>query len=454
MPPRKPERKRTLIHTDMFITPTQFPPESSMICHNSTHHNVFTVAAVLVVTLCALIAGMVCAETGPIAALAKLTVEPGHSWTTPFGLERVGRPLEAVVEVAAGVKPNEEYVLACYRDGREIRRQAVLFLDSPKHFGRVTLDNGPSEVALLVKADAQAKLVEVARAQVKPMAFEADAVARPERIINPVDLGTILPPADWLLLADGQKGAIDVAAICRTADMPEVRVTAWFHSAPTVKTTATVAMVKDRRVQVSLPLPPAPATVDHDALQVGIGPTGGAELWHKKIETMVVHHPPRWPAFGAVETKLRYDAPISVRKADGKFTSMDYATAWDPKLQDVVVLLPNGSRFVFWRGSCLIPFWAGRHNTGACYEWAECQPPKDATDAVEPLMDKELRYSRVQSRRVDSRAGSRALELPVVRFQLQDLGRFGRRGLLLLSRRLRHARAHAAVRSEDKLRSR
>jgi hypothetical protein len=61
-----------------------------------------------------------------------------------------------------------------------------------------------------------------------------------------------------------------------------------------------------------------------------------------------------------------------------------------------VVALPNGSRFVFWRGSSYIPFWAGRHNTGFCYEWAECQPPKDAADAVEPLMDKELRYGRVK----------------------------------------------------------
>ena len=109
----------------------------------------------------------------------------------------------------------------------------------------------------------------------------------------------------------------------------------------------------------------------------------------------MVHDPPTWPEFGAVETKLRYDAPISVRQPDGTFTSMSYADAWDPKLQDVVVALPNGTRFVFWRGSSYIPFWAGLHNTGLCYEWAECEPPADAHDAVEPLMDKELRYGRV-----------------------------------------------------------
>src|SRR5262249_49133706 len=66
-------------------------------------------------------------------------------------------------------------------------------------------------------------------------------------------------------------------------------------------------------------------------------------------------------------------------------------------LHDVVVWLPNGSRFVFWRGSSYIPFWAGKNNTGACYEWAEIiSQPKGAVDCVEPLMDKELRYGKVE----------------------------------------------------------
>ena len=46
-----------------------------------------------------------------------------------------------------------------------------------------------------------------------------------------------------------------------------------------------------------------------------------------------------------------------------------------PGLRDVVVALPNGARFVFWRGSSYVPFWAGRCNTGLSYEWAETSPP-------------------------------------------------------------------------------
>ena len=81
----------------------------------------------------------------------------------------------------------------------------------------------------------------------------------------------------------------------------------------------------------------------------------------------------------------------------GKFSEMNYADAWKPELSDVVVWLPNQARFVFWRGSSYIPFWAGLHNTGACYEWAEIiSQPQGAVDCVEPLMDKELRYSSVE----------------------------------------------------------
>ena len=72
-----------------------------------------------------------------------------------------------------------------------------------------------------------------------------------------------------------------------------------------------------------------------------------------------------------METKLRYDAPISVLGSDGKYSSMSYAAAGIPKLQDIVVAMPNGSRYVFWRGSSYIPFWASRHNAGLCYGWAQ-----------------------------------------------------------------------------------
>ena len=62
-------------------------------------------------------------------------------------------------------------------------------------------------------------------------------------------------------------------------------------------------------------------------------PPDGERLWQRTIPTMLVQQPPHWPAFGAVETKLRYDAPISVRADDGTYSSMSYDEAWDSRLQ-------------------------------------------------------------------------------------------------------------------------
>ena len=129
--------------------------------------------------------------------------------------------MDAVVELPSAAKSSEAYVLVCYRDGKEIRRQPVAFVDSyrrPRRFGRVTLDDWPSEVALLSQVAGQPP-TEVARARVEPPAFEAEAVARPDVVIHPVDLGTILPPADWLLLAGGQPAEVEVAALSRHADV-------------------------------------------------------------------------------------------------------------------------------------------------------------------------------------------------------------------------------------------
>jgi hypothetical protein len=326
---------------------------------------------------------------------SQIRIDSGHPWRPPFGLDRVGRPLSAVVEVAAQRQPPPECVLVGYLLGKEIARSRLTLTGKPPYKCRASFDPWPTELVLLAKS-AEGAPVELARQTVERVPFESDAAARPDRVIHPVDLGTVLAPNDWLLLADGQKGTAEVAAICRTGDVPNGRVTAWFESAPAAKTTADMPLVKDRRAHVSLALPPVPTTVDHDVLHVSIRPANGVELSQKKIETMVVHQPPKWPEFGAAETKLRYDAPISVLGRDGKLSSISYASGWDPKLTDVVVAMPNGTRFVFWRGSCYIPFWVSRHNVGFNYEWAEGMPGADAVDCVEPLMDKELRYGRVR----------------------------------------------------------
>lgn len=226
--------------------------------------------------------------------------------------------------------------------------------------------------------------------------FEAEALARPRDVINPVDLGAILVPKNWLLLGAGQDGIVDLAAISRNRDIPIAVAQAWYESTATTRSSTPLALKSGERVVVQLPLPETPAGRDNDTLHVTISDRAGTEIWRKSIPVMIVQSPPQWPTFGATETKLRYDGPISLRAEDGTLSELDYDHGWDPKLNDVVVSLPNGARYVFWRGSSYIPFWAGRHNTGLCYEWAETRPPPDGfVDSVEPLMDKELRYGRV-----------------------------------------------------------
>nr|MBC8373119.1 hypothetical protein [Planctomycetota bacterium] len=235
-----------------------------------------------------------------------------------------------------------------------------------------------------------------ARQRVEPPPVEADAIAAPDRVINPVDLGAVLVPADHLLLAGGQSGHVDVAAISRACDLPEGIVEVWFASAPERKHFGTASLKKNRPERVRVPLPRSSTSRTRDVLHVSFRDKE-KEFWQKTITTAIVPSRPNWPRFGATETKLRYDAPILIRRPDGGVDSLAYEKGWDDELSDVVVSLPNGSRFVFWRGSSYVPFWAGTHNTGFTYEWAETLPPPDGfVDAVEPLMDKELRYGHVE----------------------------------------------------------
>lgn len=327
----------------------------------------------------------------------RIKVDLGHPWRPPFGLDRVGRPTVAVVE--AGAKPlSSHYELAANRRGKEVGRQSLRFSEGPGFVARASFEGAVDELILSAEKDPGGPRVELARQAVASRGLEAEAVARARDSGNPVDLGTILVPSGWLLLGPDPSATVDVAAIRYDGRAPEVQVRAWYESAPAKAATIGMPLEEGVRAHRALTLPELPAGQAHDRLIVAIEDGHGQSLWRKVIPVMRVANPPRWPAFGASASHLRFDAPISVRDpATGTFSSLPYDHGWDPKLEDVVVSFPNGARFVFWRGSSYIPFWAGRNNTGACYEWAEMlSRPKDAVDCVEPLMDKDLRFGRVE----------------------------------------------------------
>ncbi len=327
----------------------------------------------------------------------QIRLDPGHPWRPPFGLERIGRPVVVVVE--AGARPAApNYVFKAFLKGKEGASYPARFSSAPPYVARITLERDADQVVFSTDPNPGEKPVELARQAIGIPEFEAESVAAAEPIINPVDLGTVLVPSGWLLLGPGQRATLTTAAISRTRDWPRARLSARFESAPAGASLASMPIRPGVRESALLPLPQAPPDRDRDVLSVVIDDGEGHELWHKKIPVMLVREPPRRPRFGASYEKLRFDAPISVRDpATGKYSSLRYDDAWNRSLSDIVVWLPNGARFVFWRGSSYIPFWAGRNNTGACYEWAEIiSQPKGAVDCVEPLMDKELRYGKVE----------------------------------------------------------
>jgi hypothetical protein len=331
----------------------------------------------------------------------QIRLEPHHPWSPPFRLERPGNGFTVVVELQSEVRPLREYWLSSLTEGKEVEHKIVALagiFSKPPFVGRVTFKQPFDELVLFSKCKFEGTPVEVVRQKVALPELEAEAVARPDKLINPVNLGAILVPYDWLLLAGGQNGSLEVVAVSYGRQHRRGQVSAWFESAAQSRANRGIELSPGKKAQFALPLPATTSTADKDTLHISIAAEDGKELWHKKIQTMRVNQPPRLPEFGATALKLRYDAPISVRNPEtGSFSSMDYAKAWDSSLDDVVVSLPNGSRFVFWRGSSYIPFWAGEHNTGMSYEWAETLPPADGfVDCVEPLMDKELRYSRVE----------------------------------------------------------
>ena len=322
-----------------------------------------------------------------------LKVDAGHPWRPPFGLERVGQPTRIVVEPPGALKKDDETLLVGYREGRAVLRERVEFsAQSP-----VTREIDPSIDRVVLLAGGGEAWREVASQAIEGREFEAEAEASLERPINPIDLGAVFPPSDWLLLPPGRRAHVRVAAFSRTTDVCGARVVAWFDAPPSRRVEAPLQLSQGKRSEVEMELPKPSFQVARDVLQVSIQARDGKELWRKQIHCMLVRQPPAWPRFGATETMLRYDPPISIRDPKtGTLSTMPYEQGWPRRLQDIVVSLPNGNRFVFWRGSSYVPFWAGRHNTALSYEWAETGPlPEGFVDSVEPLMDKELRYGRV-----------------------------------------------------------
>jgi hypothetical protein len=322
--------------------------------------------------------------------------DPGHPWRPPFGVERVGLT-PVIVQFASDTHPAAEHWLAAYREGKEVERNALDVLGNSPFTARVTFITSPApeELVLLAK-NKDGNTVERARWKVERPVFEADAEAQAHPVINPVDRGAILPPADWLVLSPGQQPRVKIAAFSAKETISSAEVLAWFESDDQKPMKAVADLRFGVRSELNLTLPFPASGKDRDTLHIELRDAKGRVLWRKTIPTMLMQSAPKLPAFGAIETKLRYDYPLLSYSGPDQVTKIPYDKAWAPERKDVVVALPNGSRFVFWRGAAYTPFWAGEHNTALNFEFAEAPRRPDGLDCIDAASDKELRRSRVE----------------------------------------------------------
>ena len=150
----------------------------------------------------------------PLAPAYRISRDSGHPWRPPFGLERIGQPIVILIEAAAQPEPGNYFVTA-FASRKQGASYPVSFSTKPPYSARVTLDRDADQLVLSRDRVPPEKPLELARHDIRLPDFEAEAIARPDEIVNPVNLGTILVPSGWLLLGPGQSAKLETAAISR-----------------------------------------------------------------------------------------------------------------------------------------------------------------------------------------------------------------------------------------------
>ncbi len=144
-----------------------------------------------------------------------------------------------------------------------------------------------------------------------------------------------------------------------------------------------------RTVQMSIDTAQLPAA----EASIRVKATADAEvLVEERCLLRLVDRAPK-PPFGAEYVRLQYTQPVR----DGA-EERTWDEIWGSSdLRDVVVRFPGQPyRMVFWRGANYVACWA-LPEAWLTYEWLEAEPDfYGAVGCVEPLQDKDCRYSRVE----------------------------------------------------------
>jgi len=223
--------------------------------------------------------------------------------------------------------------------------------------------------------------------------------------INPVDLGRLLIPADVTAARSGQELKIGLW-FCPPKDKPDMEVTA---NAKIVGSNGEVLASNSSKHKIiegevwaanELNIPIPSLKEGEYNLEMSFE-QGDKVIYTSKRKLIICPASETVREFGAYYTDLKYDVPIRVHRnqREEKWNETSWEQMWlrGPH-RDIVVAFPDGKRYVFWRGSSYAPFWYSNENVGMCYEWMETgfERGENLLDCVEPLQDKECRYSRTE----------------------------------------------------------
>ncbi|HID91298.1 TPA: hypothetical protein EYP44_04995, partial [Candidatus Bathyarchaeota archaeon] len=220
--------------------------------------------------------------------------------------------------------------------------------------------------------------------------------------INPLDYGYALLPKTKVLVERGEDVGLELAIVglspkFRTVDfLLEIKAREG-RGEVILKAARDMVVSFAKRTTWAKDIPTENILPGRYVLDLNLKGAEGASLGGLRRELIVVEPRRLKERFTGIYTDLKYDYPVIVGERKGK-VSWDRLLPHFGPFSDVVVSFEGKPyKWVFWRGTSYVPAWA-LGDVWFCYEWVETyghRLPQDG-DCVEPIMDRECRYSRVK----------------------------------------------------------
>lgn len=307
---------------------------------------------------------------------------------------------EVLVSVFDNTPGKKKYALNISRNGAALD-SILLFEDEQAFYKRnllVPLRYNDEKLTLVSGSGGRQEIVGETQLSEKNFWFELRWDVLPPR--NPVDMGTVLVPGDTVLIGTDQSLRLNVSGLFLGDGDPRPARLAMqvFTRDKSLKSDIALDEKYPPGKFSELVIETAPGNLEPGRYRAEFTVTSGGETVFQEEKWIVVQRAPKpVTEFGAYEANLSYLGTVLSYDAEKEqWSKLKWEDLWlrGPD-NDIVVAFPNGNRFVFWRGSSNVPFWASRDNVGLTYEWMEAAWGRGGlVDCIEPLQDKKCRYSR------------------------------------------------------------